>query len=166
MSVVTKLLSVAAVSAAILSAPAMAGPIIIAGTDADDHGSVSLGVNQDGWKFMQLAVERITAAVTNTNTSFVCIGCNPGEAQTAFTSAFGLAAKPAGWTTTSLTAIADITNFFNGTGTVNVNNTGAIYMPSEQGDVGGGITAAQQAALSGAGINTFVSNGGGLFTQV
>jgi hypothetical protein len=143
-----------------------AGPVIIAGTDADDHGSASGGVNSNGWEFMQRSFTSLGGAVTNGNKVIVCIGCNAGLATTAFNSAVA-GASLAGWTTASLTTTTQITNFFNGTGTNNLNNTGIIYMPTVSGNVTGGITDAQLAIVNanGGALNTFLAVGGGLFTQ-
>ncbi len=160
-----KSLIAAGITAASLSA-AFAGPLIIAGTDADDHGFVSGGVNQSGWEFMQRSFANIGNAVTNGSKVIVCIGCNAGTASTAFTSSFS-GAGLAGWTTVSLTTTAQITAFFNGTGVNNINNTGIVYMPTVSSNVSGGITDAQLAVVNtnGAVLNTFLSTGGGLFTQ-
>lgn len=156
----------AATALAIGVSVAHAGPIIIAGTDADDHGSVSAGVNQDGWKFLQLGMSNIGGAVSNGQTNAVCFGCNSGKASNAFNSAFNLAGLT-GWTSTQLTTTADIANFFSGTGTVNVSNAGFIYMPTVSSNVGGGITDAQLGVVNvnGTAINNFLAAGGGLFTQ-
>ena len=145
---------------------AQAGAIIIAGTDADDHGSLIGGLNVNGWKFLQQGITNIGNAVTNGQKNAVCIGCNGSSASSAFSSAFNLAGL-AGWTSTQLTSSADITNFFNGTGTVNLNNAGMIYMPTVSNNVGGGITDIQLAIvnLNGAVINNYLSAGGGLFAQ-
>lgn len=145
---------------------AHAGPIIIAGTDADDHGSFSAGANQTGWKFLQLGMSNIGAAVSNGKTNAVCLGCNGSTASAAFTSAFSLAGL-ASWTSTQLTTTADITGFFNGTGTVNLSNAGFIYMPTVSSNVGGGITNTQLGVVNvnGTAINNFLAAGGGLFTQ-
>ncbi len=145
---------------------AHAGPIVIAGTDADDHGFATGGVNQTGWKFMQLAMTNIGAAVSNGQTNAVCLGCNGSQASAAFSSAFN-AAGLAGWTSTQLTSTADITNFFGGTGAVNLSNAGFIYMPTVSSNVGGGIDDAQLGVvnLNGTAINNFLAAGGGLFTQ-
>jgi hypothetical protein len=163
-----KLLRTLTVGAALaLSAMSVqAGPLIIAGTDADDHGSVSGGVNQTGWEFMQSSITNIANAVSNGNRVAVCIGCNGSTATAAFNSAFNLS-NLAGWTSTSLTSVAAITSFFDGTGAVNINNAGMIYMPTVTSNVTGGITDAQLAVVNanGATINNFLSTGGGLFTQ-
>ncbi|GEM_PF-743525 len=143
-----------------------AGPIIIAGTDADDHGSFSSGVNQTGWKFMQLAMSNIGANVSNGQTKAVCIGCNGSSASAAFASAFNFAGL-AGWSTVTLTSATDIANFFSGAGVVNTSNSGFIYMPTVASNVGGGITDTQLAIVNSNGtiINSYLAAGGGLFTQ-
>ena len=150
-----------------LAGAASAGPIIIAGTDADDHGSVSAGVNLTGWKFMQQAFEQIALNYTGAAPKkIVCIGCNGSTASAAFASSTGLASIT-GYSTVTLTSTTDITNFFNGTGATNISNSAVIYMPTVASNVGGGITDAQLAIvnLNGAAINAFVTAGGGLFTQ-
>ena len=143
-----------------------AGPIIIAGTDADDHGSGNTTTNFNGWKFMQQAFTNLGGNVTNGKTTIVCIGCNGSTASNAFNNAVALAGLT-GWTTTSLTSVVDITNFFNGTGAVNTSNTGIVYMPTVASNVGGGITDAQLVPVNanGIAINNFLAAGGGLFTQ-
>ena len=158
-------LAIAAASLAVAGAVS-AGPIIIAGTDADDHGSVSGGINLNGWEFMQRAFTRLGAGLTNGKTTIVCLGCNGSQASAAFASTTSLAGL-VGFTTSTLTAVSDITNFFAGIGAVNINNTGIIYMPTVASNVGGGITDAQLVPINanGIAINSFVTAGGGLFTQ-
>jgi hypothetical protein len=164
-----KLLSVKVLAALLLSisTSAMAGPIIIAGTDADDHGHFDGTNNATGWSFMQKAFENIGGAVTNGNNSIVCIGCNGFTASAAYDSATGLSSLAGSWTFHSITTTADITNFFNGSGARNVGNTGIIYMPTVENNVGGGISNAQLAIVNANGgiLNSFVAGGGGLFTQ-
>ncbi len=145
---------------------AQAGPIIIAGTDADDHGSSDGVANFDGWKFLEQGITNIGNAVTNGKKTAVCLGCNGSGASSAFTSAFSLAGLT-GWTSSQLTTSGDITNFFNGTGTVNINNAGMIYMPTVNNNIGGGIDDIQLAIvnLNGSVINNYLSAGGGLFAQ-
>lgn len=149
------------------STSALAGPIIIAGTDADDHGGVSGGVNVTGWSFMQKAFENLGGAVTNGNTTIVCLGCNGSTASSSFQSATTLSSLGGAWNFVQLTAAADIANFFNGTGVQNINNTGIVYMPTVNSNVGGGISDTQLAIVNANGsvLNNFVAGGGGLFTQ-
>ena len=150
-----------------VSVASIAGPIIIAGTDADDHGSANATTNFNGWLFMQKALENIASQVSNGKTSAVCIGCNSSSALSAFNSAFDKSSFAGGWTRTSLSSTTDITNFFNGTGSANINNAGIYYMPTDSGNVGGGITAAQIAIVNAnaALLNTFAAGGGGFFAQ-
>ncbi len=150
-----------------VSAASIAGPIIVAGTDADDHGSANATTNFNGWLFMQKALENIAPQVSNGKTSAVCIGCNGSSAESAFNSAFDKSGFAAGWTRTSLSSTTDITNFFNGTGTTNINNAGIYYMPTDAGNVGGGITAAQLTIVNANAslLNSFVAGGGGFFAQ-
>jgi hypothetical protein len=163
--------SIALVSIALLglAGVASAGPIIISGTDADDHGSVAGGVNQSGWLYMQSALDNVGGQVTNGNKLAVCIGCNATQAQNAFASAFDLSTLPgAGWTRVTLTAAADITNFMtNAGGGTKISQAGIIYMPTATANVTGGITAVQLAPVNAnaAALNAYVAAGGGLFTQ-
>ena len=62
---------------------------VLAGTDADDHGGVSGGVNQDGWFFMQRALENLAPGVTNGNKVVTILG-STSTAASAITSAFNL----------------------------------------------------------------------------
>ena len=162
-----KLLVALAVCASSSSA-AWAGPIIIAGTDADDHGFASGGVNMDGWEFMQSAFVNLAAALTNSGTNIVCLGCNGSTASDAFASAINLSSIAATFNEQTINAPADITSFLTG-GTVtglNLANTGIIYMNSGF-NVGGGMDNAQVAAVNAQGmaLNNFIIGGGGLFTQ-
>ena len=158
--------AVLAAAAFAIAGMAQAGPIIIAGTDADDHGSVTGTTNLTGWKFMQQAFEQIGANVTNGKTQFVCIGCNGSTASAAFASSINNSGVSS-FSQVSLTSLADIAAFFNGTGAVSINTAAAIYMPTVSSNVGGGITDGQLGVvnLNGAAINAFVTAGGGLFTQ-
>lgn len=149
---------------------AHAGPILIAGTDSDDHGSLSAGANINGWKFIQQGIADIGANVTNTKQQAVCLGCNGSStsgALGAFNSGFNLSGLAGTWTSVILTSVSDITNFFNGTGATSVATAGFIYMPTVVGNVGGGIDDTQLAVVNanGTAINSFLSAGGGLFTQ-
>jgi hypothetical protein len=161
------LAAIFAIALSLAAGVATAGPVIIAGTDTDDHGGVTAGVNRSGWLFMQRAFENLASQVSNGNTSIVCIGCNPGKARNAFDSAISRSSIAGTWTGISLTSATDIANFFNGTGITNINNAGIIYMPTATANVGGGIRASQLGVVNAnAGLlNSFVGSGGGLFTQ-
>ena len=60
--------------------PAMAGPIIIDGTDANDHGFVSGGVNQQGWAYMQRALENLASQCTGCVKVIRVLGGSPEDA--------------------------------------------------------------------------------------
>lgn len=148
-------------------ASAQAGPFILAGTDADDHGSFSAGVNQDGWFFMQRAIENIGAGVTNGNKTVVVLGSTNGSGSTdaydAATSAFAQSTLvAAGWTIAYVDGAAAITTFLQG----GAAGAGLIMMDSGS-NIGGGITSAELAAVTANAsfLNSFVGAGGGLFSQ-
>lgn len=151
---------------------AQAGPVIIDGSDAEEHGGVSGGVNFNGWEYFQRGFENLLPQVGNGNNVVVCLGCT-GNTQAAFASAFDLAAKPVGWTRETLDGATAITNFFADTLNRKLANTGLIYIPTGEGTTSGGITAAELAVinLNALAINTFVGGagnplaGGGLFAH-
>ena len=151
-----------------LSGLAVAGPVIIDGSDAEEHGSVVGGVNTAGWEYFQRGFENLLPQVGNGNTVAVCLGCTLNT-QTAFASAFDLATKPAGWTRETIDGAALITSYFAGTLTRTLANTGLLYFPTGEGTTSGGITAAELAVLNAnaIAINTFVggASGGGLFAH-
>jgi len=141
-----------------------AGPFILAGTDADDHGSVSGGVNQDGWFFMQRALENLAPNVTNGNKQLVILGSNVGtKAELAALSAFNLSSLKLvnGWTVTTVNDAA-LNTFLDG-GLV---GAGIVIMDSGS-NVSGGATATERGYFTthAAKINSFLGAGGGLFSQ-
>lgn len=151
-----------------LSGLAVAGPVIIDGSDAEEHGSVVGGVNTAGWEYFQRGFENLLPQVGNGNTVAVCLGCT-GNTQAAFVSSFDLATKPAGWTRETIDGAALITSYFAGTLGRTLANTGLLYFPTGEGTTSGGITAAELAVLNAnaIAINTFVggASGGGLFAH-
>ncbi len=161
-------IALATLTAIGMASAAQAGPIIIAGTDADDHGFVTGTTNNQGWFFMQKAFESIAPNVTNGSKTVVCIGCNGSTASAALASAVNNGSLGgAGWTIVTLTSSADITAFFDGSGATNLSNAGIVYMPTVASNVAGGINDTQLAIVNGQGsaLDAFISGGGGLFTQ-
>lgn len=153
-------LAIAALS--MFSSSAFAGPFILAGTDADDHGFVSAGANQDGWLFMQKALENLGAGVTNGNNTVAILG-STASAGAAANSAFNLSSLVgASWSSATVTT-ANFANFFGGIGAVNINNVGILLMDSGN-NVGGGVSGTTFTSYATA-INNFVGGGGGLFSQ-
>lgn len=150
-----------------LGSKSYAGPFILSGTDADDHGFVSGGANMDGWLFMQKVLENLAPGVTNGNKKVVALGSSAGTALSAATSAFTLSTLPGlGWTFASVDGVTDITDFFSGAGTHNTSNTGIIMMDSA-GNTSGGTSGTELAVFTAnaAAIDSFLGAGGGLFSQ-
>jgi hypothetical protein len=161
----SKLLGILLLS--LTASAATAGPVIIAGTDADDHGFATGTTNMTGWLFMQKAFENIAGQVSNGRNSIVCLGCNGSQAGAAFDSSTQNSALTGSWTFANLTSLSDISGFFDGTGAVNIGNAGIIYMPTVESNIIGGISDAQLALVNaqGAALNSYLAAGGGLFTQ-
>ncbi|MFN0317009.1 MAG: PEP-CTERM sorting domain-containing protein [Burkholderiales bacterium] len=150
---------------------AVAGPVIIDGTDANDHGSFNGTVNLNGWEYMQRALENIGSQVAPAVTKVVVdLGTSAGQARNAINSAFGQSnLVAAGWTLTHVDGVTDITNWLTNLSTA---NTGILYLPT-YGNAGGDLTATEMAAINANAnaINNFVSGagnpatGGGLFSM-
>lgn len=155
---------VLALAAAFCTASAMAGPFILAGTDADDHGFSNGTANVDGWLFMQKVLENLAPGVTNTNKTVVILG-STSTAHDAASSAFNFSslAGAGGWNLVTVDA-ANFANFFGNVGGGTTLSGAGILMMDSDGNVGGGIDGSAftpYAAL----INSFVGGGGGLFSQ-
>ena len=147
---------------------AHAGPFILAGTDADDHGSASATTNFTGWLFMQRALENLStsSALTNGHLNVVNLGSS-GTALSAASSAFGKSSLVgAGWSFTNVDGTSAVSDFFAGIGAVNINNTGIIMMDSGSNVTGGSSTTERAIFTTNAAvIDNFLGNGGGLFSQ-
>jgi len=158
-----------------LSSSTLAGPIIIDGTDANDHGGVSAGVNQQGWLYMQKALENLGPLVGNGNKIVVNFGATSGQAGAAINSAFGLSSLVgAGWTKVDIDGAANIASYLAGNivNGVSLGTTGIMYLPTA-GLSGGDMDSTELAAVNAAAtaIATFVGGagvpalGGGLFAM-
>lgn len=144
---------------------AQAGPFILAGTDADDHGDATATANLDGWLFMQRALENLAAGVANGNKTVYTLG-STSDALTAANSAFGFSSLVgAGWTVVNIDGVAAINAFFASGG--GAGSAGIVMLDSSDNNVTGGLDAAELAALTtnAGAINSFVGGGGGLFSQ-
>lgn len=152
--------AVVAVFSISTSAVALAGPFILSGTDSDDHGFVFAGANQDGWLFMQKALENLAPSVTNGNKVVTILG-STSNAGTAANSAFNLSnLVGSGWTVQTIST-ANFATFFGAGG--GLANSGILMMDSGL-NTSGGIDGSAFVPFASA-INTFVGNGGGLFSQ-
>lgn len=154
------LVATASAAALLVGSAAYAGPFILAGTDADDHGYVS-GSNQQGWLFMQKALENLGAGVTNGNKVVTILG-STSTAANAANSAFSLSTLVgAGWTVNTVAnTAAAFGAFFTGGGSA----SSGILMMDSGFNVSGGVDGSSYVPYASA-INTFVGNGGGLFSQ-
>ena len=152
------LVATASAAALLVGSAAYAGPFILAGTDADDHGFAS-GGNQQGWLFMQKALENLGAGVTNGNKAVTILG-STSTASTAANSAFNLSSLVgAGWTVNTV-LVSNFGTFFTGAGLA----ASGILMMDSGGNVGGGVDGSSYTAYA-TNINNFVGAGGGLFSQ-
>ena len=150
--------------------PTNAGPIIIDGTDGNDHGSVSGGVNQDGWLYMQKALESLSRQVPpNVKKTVAALGA-VGKAGDAINSAFNLSSLPGnGWSLVHVDGEIGVNQWLANLSTA---NTGILYITTfnlVDGDLGASELAAinSRAAEIARYVNgTSTQNrGGGLFAM-
>ena len=155
-----RLLLIAAAAASLFAATAaQAGPFILAGTDADDHGGVTGTANNTGWLFMQRALENIYGGVTTTFNNVTILGSTGGAAAAA-NSAFDKSALfTAGWTRSNVT-VANFGTFFGAGGNL---GTGVLMMDSGP-NISGGVNGSN-FDIYGTQIDNFLQAGGGLFSQ-
>ncbi len=155
-----RLLLIAAAAASLFAATAaQAGPFILAGTDADDHGSFNGTTNVGGWLFMQRALENIDGGVT-TGIKTVTILGSTGSAANAANSAFDKSTLvAAGWSRVNL-SVANFGSFFGAGGNL---GTGILLMDSGA-NIGGGVNGSAFDPYA-ANIDQFLQAGGGLFSQ-
>lgn len=150
---------------------AHAGPVVIDGTDANDHGGASAGVNQTGWLYMQRVLESLASNVTASAAKVVVdVGTSAGQARDAINSAFALSVLPGlGWSLQHVDGAAAINSYFS---TLSTANTGILYIPTA-GNSSGDLTSVELAAVNAnaTSINLFVAGagtpatGGGLFAM-
>lgn len=135
------------------------GPVFIDGGDRDDHGTFSGGVNVDGWKFIQQAVQFVHSGSFNTGTTkdVLIIGTNGGDASAAIASALSVL----GYTSDTVSVVGPGPLEIGG---VNFANYKLIYVPGTGPETTGGITSAQVSALNlrKTDIGAFVHSGGGI----
>ncbi len=153
-----------------------AGPVVIDGTDANDHGSFNGSVNLAGWEYMQRVLENLGPQVGNGQKTVVTLGTALGNtARLAIDSAFTQSSLVgASWSIAHIDGVADINTYLGGgtVGTLNLANTGILYLPTA-GLAGGDLDANELAAVNGgaAAIANFVGGagtpavGGGLFAM-
>jgi hypothetical protein len=155
------LTAVAVAAGLLLGTAAHAGPYILAGTDADDHGGASLTANNTGWLFMQRALENLAAGVTNGIKTVTILGSS-STAGAAANSAFNFSslAGLGGWTVNTVTT-ANFATFFGAGGSL---GSGILMMDSGSNNVGGGVNGSLFTPYATQ-IDNFLGLGGGLFSQ-
>lgn len=138
------------------------GPVMIDGGDRDDHGqfNATTGLNEDGWKFIEQAINFAYSTSRNTaGVGILVIGATAGSASDAVNSATTVLGLPAA----TFIAGAQIS-------TENFGNYRMLYVPSDDNNVSGGISDADLDLLTQRKIEVqdFVNfTGGGLiaFTE-
>ena len=128
-----------------------AGPIILSGMDREDHGTPGVDMIRD---IMDFVVTNSNVA-GGTQTKVLLLG--PGGA-------IGGSGTNASTIATGLGFMMDVASTIADIASANFNNYDAIYMPTSNEDISGGLTATQVAAINlrGADIVSFVNVGGGL----
>ncbi len=148
-------------AAAVLAGAANAGPYILAGTDADDHGQATATANQEGWLFMQRALESLASSTGLTTSKRVVVSLgSESSALAAAQSAFNKSSLAGTWTFLSVPILSQAT--FDSA----IASAGIVMLDSG-GNVGGGLTNGEDQILTNnaTALNSFVGLGGGLFSQ-
>jgi hypothetical protein len=159
------------VSMSLTISVAWAGPVIIDGTDANEHGFLLSGQNEAGWRYMQRALENLASQVSpGAAKVIVDLGTSSGVARDAINSAFNLSSLPAnGWTLVHVDGEAAINNWLSN---ISTSNTGILYIPTAS-NAGGDLTNGELTVINahGTDISNFVSGvgnpllGGGLYAM-
>ena len=169
MKLVTGKVWAAAAACALSASVASAGPIIIDGTDANDHGSFS-GGNQNGWLYMQKALENLGSqflAGGGTTKTVVSLGQSiSGGTQSgnAISSAFTNGTlSGSGWSLVGHDGAGDIGTYLS---TISTSNTGILFLGTA-GNSLGDMDSAELGAVNAnaAAIAAFVNSGGALFAM-
>ncbi len=149
----------------VLTASLSAGPIIIDGTDANDHGSASGGVNLSGWLYMQRALESLASQCTGCAKVVRVLGVTATgtQARNALDSAFTKSSLPAAGWTIVYTAEADIAATL---ASLSPGTTGILHIPTVE-NAGGDLSTNALITINGQGaaIASFVNAGGGLWAM-
>lgn len=160
-----------------LPATAMAGPVILGGDDLTEHGQTDgAGTNEEGWLYMERAVGNLLPNVTRANdNSIAALGssgpldpdANGGDAGAGITSAAqknGMTVQFFDGDVAIANALQSIANGSYSPAIIWVSGDGA---SNDLGDTGcdGPGTEGQAIIDNASAINTFVSEGGGLFSH-
>ncbi len=156
---------------------ALAGPVILGGDDLTQHGKVdSAGNPQEGWLYIQRALENISPKVTRLNDNTVAaIGSSPAPATNDGDAgaAIGVAAQRAGLGVTYHDGATAIQSFFNRLKAGQVrpriiwisgSDAANDLVPGESNVVCGG-SEDSAVTRNAEVIDNFVTNGGGLLAH-
>ena len=145
-----------------------AGVVIIGGDDMTDHGSVSeKGGPQDGWLYIQRALENIAPLVTRLGNdgSIAALGSAPSQANCCDAgAAIGVAANAAGLTASFHNGEAAINQFFADLATGNV-NPAIIWTAGTEAINNLDLAEGQALTNNAIAIANFVNSGGGLMSH-
>ncbi|MBT5048199.1 MAG: PEP-CTERM sorting domain-containing protein [Rhodospirillaceae bacterium] len=142
-----------ATAAALAISPASAGPVIIDGTDANDHGSYSGVANVTGWEYMQRALENLGTTVSGSAAKVVrvmglsspgsCGGATSANGSS-YQCAFQHSSLPGmGWTIAYDSTMSALTGM-----TLSTANTGILLLPTVGLASGGDMSSAELAIVN------------------
>jgi uncharacterized protein (TIGR03437 family) len=141
--------------------PSYGGAVVIDGTDANEHGHVSGGKNQEGWLYMQRVLESLAARVPLNAAKIVAdLGTDENTgARAAIDSAFNLSSLPsAGWRLVHVNGSDNVNLWLTNLG---IANTGILYVPTYS-HVAGDLSVGEMAAVNARATNIarfFTGNG-------
>lgn len=155
------------------SSVAFGGAVILGGDDLGDHGSFSAGANQQGWLYIQKAVDNILNIPGNVTRpgndgSIAALGSSPSNDTVDNPgAAIGSAASVLGKTITYYDGTAAISQFFDDLAAGNVNPAMIWVAGSQDDSQANDIDAAEGQILedNAARIASFVNSGGGLMSH-
>lgn len=150
--------------------PASAGPVILGGDDLTSHGSVVAGVNQQGWLYIQQAVNNILNPTTNitrpgNNGRIAALGSAASSATSGNAgAAIGSAAAVLGRSVDYYDGAAAINQFFADLASGAV-NPAMLWLAGD--GAANDLDSTEGAALTAnaSAIATFVNSGGGLMAH-
>jgi len=153
-----------------ISMPARAGsiggPVILGGDDLTSHGGATGGVNEDGWLYMQRALENIEPNVTRSNDSSVAALGSSATGGGAGDAILSAATAAGGLTVTYYEGGPAITGFFAALASGST-NPAIIWIAGNDAsnDLGNDPTESAALAANANGISAFVNSGGGLMSH-
>lgn len=167
-AVVTSMLSLG------ISNTTVAGPVIVGGDDLQDHGFFSAGVNQEGWKYIELAITDLFTNQTRAADSGAATTVDVAALGSAFSTATSSNGGGAIRSAVAATGGASTVSYHDGAAAINqffTDLAAGTINPAVIWLAGTGtsnvLDSAEGAALvaNAAALNTYVANGGGLMSH-